>query len=139
MTSPNPPRQSRRERRSATRKDRRQKREQETRLHQQAQELLRQHRTAPTYWLGQRCDARRVKVLLAGSVEAVGRSGLVVDAVRVDLGEGLLYLDDTNGAGWLKVTAGYGCAKIPHRELDLERLVELEERPAASVLLEEPA
>jgi hypothetical protein len=124
MTTPKPTRLSRRERRAKEAPQRRQKREQETKLHQQAQELLRQNESAPTYWLGQRCEATRLRVWLTKSV---GNAVLVEEApaVRVRLGDGLIYLDDTSGAGWLKVTAGFGRKHIPHRELDMENLEEI--------------
>ena len=124
MITPRPPRLSRRERRAKEAPQRRQKREQETKLHQHAQELLRQNESARTYWLGQRCEATRLRVWLTKSV---GNSVLVEEApaVRVQFGDGVIYLDDTGGAGWLKVTAGYGRPKIPHRELDMENLEEV--------------
>ena len=85
-------------------------------LHQQAQELLRKNANAPTFWHGEPCTATRVKVSIAG---------LTVDAVRVEFGEGLIYLDNTGGAGWLKVTEGRGSKTLLHRELDLESLEEI--------------
>ena len=125
MNAPKSTRLSRRERRANEAPERRQKREQETKLHQQAQALLRQNESAPTYWLGQPCEATRLKVWLTKSV---GNGVLVeeVPAVRVEFNSGLIYLDDTGGAGWLKVTAGFGRTHIPHRELDMENLEEIE-------------
>lgn len=123
MNAPKAQRLTRRQRRAKERPQRRQKREQETKLHQQAQALLRQNESASTYWLGQRCEATRLKVWLT---KLVGGNIMVeeVPAVRVQFGEGLIYLDDTGGAGWLKVTAGFGRKNIPHRELDMESLEE---------------
>ena len=124
MTTPKPTRLSRRERRTKEAPERRQKREQETKMLKEAQELLRKNNNATTYWLGQRCEATRLKVWLT---KPMGNSVLVeeVPAVRVEFNGGLIYLDDTGGAGWLKVTAGYGRPKIPHRELDMENLEEI--------------
>ncbi|WP_395144434.1 hypothetical protein [Armatimonas sp.] len=116
MNVPKPPRQSRRERRQQERPERRQKHDEATKLHRQAQKLLRQNASAPAFWHGEPCTATRLKVLLAG---------LEVPAVRVNFGDGMIYLDDTNGAGWLKVTAGRGSKSLLHRELNLESLEEI--------------
>ncbi len=116
MSTLQPPRLSRRERRQQERPQRRQKHDEATKLHQQAQKLLRQNASAPAFWHGESCTATRLKVLLAG---------LEVPAVRVEFGEGMIYLDDANGAGWLKVTAGLGSKSLLHRELDMESLEEI--------------
>ena len=116
MTTPKVPRQTRRQRRAKEAPQRRQKRQEALLLHQKAQELLRKNASAPTFWHGEPCQAERVKVRIAG---------LTVDAVRVEFGGGLIYLDDTGGAGWLKVTAGRGSKTLLHRELDLESLEEV--------------
>lgn len=116
MNVPKPPRQSRRERRAKERPERRHKHDEATKLHQQAQKLLRQNASAATFWHDEPCTALRVKVLVAG---------LETAAVRVEFGGGLIYLDDTGGAGWLKVTAGRGSKSLLHRELDMEALEEI--------------
>ena len=116
MNTRTPPKVSRRERREQDRPQRRQRREDETKLHQQAQRLLRENASAPTFWHGEPCNATRVKVRIAG---------LETAAIRVEFGGGLIYLDNTGGAGWLKVTAGRGSKNLFHRELDLELLEEI--------------
>ena len=57
-----------------------------------------------TYWNGEPCAARKVRVI-------VGET---------------FYLDDEDGAGWDKVTVGRGSPRWPHSSLDVERVLPLD-------------
>lgn len=62
--------------------------------------------SAPRYWarelVGQRIDV------------------VEVDMVGVNVGGGVMYLDDRDGAGWRKVTNGHGSPRYGHRNVRIE-------------------
>ena len=68
-----------------------------------------------TYWNGEPAVARKVRLRVgsppAGQFPrywAKDLVGMVVDAVRVEYGGAVFFLDDSDGGGWRKVTAGRG-------------------------------
>lgn len=81
-----------------------------------------------TYWNGERCEARRVRVIVGDSGQfpcpwfrsIVGQER---DAVEVTYNGSTFYLDNENGSGWGKVTGGRGSPNYGHRSLDVERVL----------------
>jgi hypothetical protein len=77
-----------------------------------------------TYWNGEPAPAARVRLRVAAPPAglhprywAAGLVGEVVDAVRVEYGGRVFYLDDSGGVGWRKVTEGRGGPGWPSRSL----------------------
>jgi hypothetical protein len=77
-----------------------------------------------TWWNGEPAQAVRVRLRVARPPDglhpqywAAELVGAVVDAVRVEYGGQVFYLDDSDGAGWRKVTAGHGSPGWPSRSL----------------------
>lgn len=82
----------------------------------------------PTYWNGESCRARRVVVIVGDTDRfplywARGFVGQERDAVEVQQHGQTFYLDDVDGSGWSKVTTGFGGPRVPHRSLEVERVV----------------
>lgn len=103
---------------------------------------------APTYWNGEACDARLVRVTVADAPEfrlywARPYIGTQRDAVEVRFAGAVFYLDDDEhrptgeealflirrgipiqtsppGSGWAKVTLGHGSPQFAHRSLEIE-------------------
>jgi hypothetical protein len=85
--------------------------------------------TEATYWNGEPCPARKVRVIVADSGffpaywarEFVGQER---EAVEVSYFDKPFYLDNEDGSGWRKVTEGHGSPAWGHRDLEIERIVE---------------
>lgn len=81
-----------------------------------------------TYWNGEPCEARKCRVIVGDSGqfpkawfrEFVGQER---DAVEVTYGGATTYLDNEDGSGWRKVTAGRGSPRFGHRGLDVAEVV----------------
>jgi hypothetical protein len=75
----------------------------------------------PTYWNGELTPARRVRVRVGTSPVVTwwcaNLEGTVRKAVEVRYGGRTFYLDDEDGSGWHKVTAGYGSPNVGHSGL----------------------
>jgi hypothetical protein len=75
-----------------------------------------------TFWNGEPTPAKRVVLRLEGdgghpaywAREAIGSER---DAVRVEYGDAVFYLDNADGSGWRKVTEGRGSPRWPDRSL----------------------
>lgn len=80
-----------------------------------------------TRWNGERCKAEKVRVIVGPSDRptwwCAGMVGQERAAVRVEYGGHKFYLDDEDGSGWRKVTAGRGSPEWPHSSLPVEREV----------------
>lgn len=83
-----------------------------------------------TYWNGQECRARRVRVVVGDSgtfprywARLEGLVGQVIDAVRVDYHRRPFYLDNRDGSAWRKVTEGHGSPHIGHRDVEIDHEV----------------
>lgn len=85
--------------------------------------------SVPTFWNGERCEARRVRVIVGNEgrferpwfLPFVGQER---EAVEVTYGRSTFYLDDEGGKGWAKVTEGRGSPQWGHSSLDVDRVVE---------------
>ena len=80
-----------------------------------------------TYWNGEAVLARRVRVLVGWSAAPGTWCRALVGTERkaVELhycGE-VIYLDDHDGTGWAKVTAGRGSPRLGHRRLPDDSVV----------------
>jgi hypothetical protein len=83
--------------------------------------------TPGCYWNGEPCRAHRV-VVRVGTVPrstwwCAGMEGTERPAVMVVYQGDTFYLDDENGAGWTKVTAGKGSPWTGHRSLPQDSVV----------------
>ncbi|HET7321862.1 MAG TPA: hypothetical protein VFI96_05145 [Longimicrobiaceae bacterium] len=83
-----------------------------------------------TYWNGEPTPCRRVRVVVGPSPRAswwcAGLEGTVREAVEVRYGREVFYLDNENGSGWEKVTAGLGSPHVGHSSLPVSRVIEPE-------------
>lgn len=77
-----------------------------------------------TYWNGEPCKARRVRVRLPETDTSEFASpwyrdllGQVVPAVEVRYRGAAFFLYDENGSAWAKVTNGRGSPRFGHRSL----------------------
>lgn len=77
-----------------------------------------------TWWNGEPAVARKVQLQVgmppAGlhpQYWAAGLVGMIVDAVRVEYGGTVFYLEDEDGDGWRKVTVGRGGPRWPSASL----------------------
>jgi hypothetical protein len=52
-----------------------------------------------------------------------GLEGTVREAVEVRYGADVFYLDNENGSGWGKVTAGFGSPHVGHSSLPVARVL----------------
>lgn len=81
------------------------------------------------FWNGERCEAHKCLVIVAKAKKPTywyaGLAGTTRRAVRVVYGPHTFYLDDEDGSGWGKVTAGRGSSTVGHCSLDIEREVTL--------------
>lgn len=80
-----------------------------------------------TRWNYQPALAMKCRVIVgnAGTFPEYWAKDLVgqeIDAVEVSYNRKQFYLDNRDGSGWYKVTNGGG-PDLPHRDLDIERLV----------------
>ncbi len=86
-------------------------------------------KTEKTYWNGEPCHAYIVKVVVGKSLRptwwCAGLEGQQREAVRVEYGEQVFYLDnETPGwSGWDKVTKGHGSPSIGHKSLPVAFIV----------------
>ncbi|HYW33008.1 MAG TPA: hypothetical protein VE869_16020 [Gemmatimonas sp.] len=80
-----------------------------------------------TYWNGEPCTARRVFVRVGTVPTATwwcaGMEGTVRRAVEVTHSGVPFYLDNENGSGWGKVTAGRGSPWVGHASLPSDSVV----------------
>lgn len=89
-------------------------------------------RPAETFWNGLPTTAARGTAVVADAPEfpaywarTEGLIGSRIPVVQVDLdgvnyGGGITYLDDRDGSGWRKVTAGHGGPAWPSRTVGIE-------------------
>ena len=79
------------------------------------------------FWNGQPAEVRRLLVIVGDDGRpaswAKGLIGQEHAVVEVKYGDRTFYLPDTNGAGWHKVTTGYGSPSWGHGEITPERIV----------------
>lgn len=81
-----------------------------------------------TYWNGERCEARQVRVIVADSEAPLYWARHLIgqerEAVEVIYNGETFYLDDQESPrGWNKVTGGHGSPAYGHRDLQIERVV----------------
>lgn len=104
---------------------RRMKRDEDKAARKRAHRLL----TPGTYWNGERCTARRVRVIVGESNPRgawyEGLEGTARDAVEVLYGDMVYYLDNEDGSGWLKVTKGRGSPGVSSRFLSIRRVLRI--------------
>lgn len=78
-----------------------------------------------TYWNGEPCEARKVRVIIGPSERptwwCANLAGAEREAVRVEYGGRTFYLDNQHGDGWRKVTEGMGSPSYGHYSLPVER------------------
>ncbi len=107
----------------------------------------------PTFWNGERCEARIVRVVVADCPSAIAYwarpyVGQEREAVEVVYDGGVFYIDNeahepgeqeaaflahrgvrplrtADGDGWRKVTEGRGSPRVGHRSLTIERVLEV--------------
>lgn len=82
--------------------------------------------TQRTWWNFEPADAKRVRVIVGTAPSGwwcADLKGQERAAVRVDYDGSSLYLDNEDGSGWAKVTAGRGSPRVPHKSLVVEREV----------------
>lgn len=76
---------------------------------------------AATFWNGEPCTARRVTVVVGPPLRptwwCADLQGQCRAAVEVTYGGRTFFLDDEDGDGWFKVTAGHGSPNVAHRSL----------------------
>lgn len=82
-----------------------------------------------TYWNGEPCKARIVRVIVGdhGRFERpwfLPYVGKVLDAVEVRYANSTFYIDNYLDQGWKKVTEGRGSPNWPHSSLDVDRVLE---------------
>lgn len=75
-----------------------------------------------TYWNGEPCKAIPVRIRLQGDgghPEYWARDliGTEREAVRVEYGGRIFYLDNEDGSGWAKVTTGFGGPSWPFKSV----------------------
>lgn len=74
-----------------------------------------------TYWNGEPCDAKRVKVIIPKAEKRsywyASLEGQVRRAVRVTQGGYTFLIDNEDGLGWAKVTVGMGGPHYGHSSL----------------------
>ncbi len=79
------------------------------------------HAPDGTYWNGEPAIAQQVRVKVAVADDphwwCAPFAGTVRDAVRVEYGHQVFFIDDEDGSGWAKVTTGHGSPRIGHRSL----------------------
>lgn len=81
-----------------------------------------------TYWNGEPAKANKVRVIVADNPHAplywardlVGQER---EAVKVVYNGAAFYLDNETGEGWAKVTLYRGSPRVPHRNLNVERII----------------
>lgn len=82
-----------------------------------------------TYWNGEPTPCTKVRVLVGKSSRptwwCAAYAGTERDAVRVEYVTGTFYLDNEDGGAWLKVTEGLGSPRWRHRDVPVEREVEV--------------
>lgn len=80
-----------------------------------------------TLWNGEACEAKKVRVVVgkppSESWWCAKLVGLERDAVRIEYAGHVFYIDNADGEGWFKVTAGQGSPGQPHKSLPVEREV----------------
>lgn len=77
--------------------------------------------TIETYWNGEPCKARCVRVIVGTAAKPTfwhaGLEGTVRNAVEVTYGNQKFLLDNEDGQGWIKVTKGRGSPVYAHSSL----------------------
>lgn len=80
-----------------------------------------------TFWNGEPCKARKVKVIIGQPPRPTWWFAALVgqarDAVEVNYNGEIFYLDNDDGQGWTKVTEGKGSPWVGHKSLVIERIV----------------
>ena len=81
-----------------------------------------------TYWNGEPTPCRRVRVIVGESEKptwwCAGLEGTVRRVVEVSYFEEPFYLDNEEGQGWWKVTAGGGGPDCGHAGLPVKKVLE---------------
>lgn len=89
-----------------------------------------------TFWNGETCTAIRCRVTVGKSMAptwwCAELEGTVREAVRVEYGEQVFYLDNEDGSGWRKVTEGHGSPRWAHNSLPDGSQVVLADAPSRS-------
>ncbi len=80
---------------------------------------------AKTYWNGEECTATRVMLKVLDDATFVKYwaktlIGSTIEAVEVMHNGHTFYIDDRDGNGWQKVTAGEGSSRYGHKTLNGE-------------------
>ena len=74
-----------------------------------------------TYWNGEKCRARKVRVIVGTPRLATfwyaDLVGTERSAVEVSYGKEVFLIDDEDGSGWRKVTSGMGSPRFGHKSL----------------------
>lgn len=77
--------------------------------------------TEKTYWNGEECAARKVRVIVGTAAKPTfwhaGLEGTERAAVEVSYGDQQFLLDNEAGDGWQKVTEGRGSPRYGHKSL----------------------
>lgn len=86
-----------------------------------------------TYWNGEPCSARKVRVSVGHALRptwwCAGLEGTIRQAVEVTYGERVFFLDNEDGSGWWKVTSGKGSPGAYHAGLPNDSEVVDEDAP----------
>jgi len=93
-----------------------------------AKAAIRKIKPEKTYWNGEPCIARIVRVVVGKSLKptwwCANLEGTEREAVEVKYHDEPFYLDNEKNQGWLKVTLGFGSPQYGHRSLPVERVIE---------------
>jgi hypothetical protein len=81
----------------------------------------------PTYWNGEPCHARRVRVIVGDAPRPTWWCAHLIgeqrEAVEVHYHGAIFSLDNADGQGWEKVTGGRGSPGVAHRALPVARVL----------------
>ena len=82
---------------------------------------------ADAYWNGEKCTARKVKVIVGTSMRptwwCADMKGHTRRAVEVRYHDQTFLLDNEDGQGWAKVTLGFGTPNWGHSSLPSDSVV----------------
>lgn len=80
-----------------------------------------------TYWNGEQCEAKRVKVVVGESLVptwwCADLAGKAHAAIRITFQDETFYINDDEQS-WLKITAGRGSSRMPHKSLPVEKEID---------------